>query len=38
VPAGAASVALPAPHAGVYIVKLTAGSVVTKRLWVKNMR
>jgi len=32
-PAGAASIALPHVPAGVYLVKLTAGSIVAKRLW-----
>ena len=36
-PAGAAFVALPELPAGVYIVKLTAGGAVVKRLWAKSM-
>jgi expansin (peptidoglycan-binding protein) len=36
-PAGASSVALPDVPAGVYIVKLTAGSAVAKRLWARSM-
>lgn len=36
-PSGDASVALPDVPAGVYLVKLTAGSVVAKRLWVRSM-
>jgi hypothetical protein len=36
-PAGAASIALPDAPAGVYLIRLTAGSVVAKRLWVRSI-
>ena len=35
-PAGAVSIALPEVPAGVYLVKLTAGNGVAKRLWVRS--